>query len=80
MLSVFMTPWMKPSSIQSATSTAWRCVDLLQYCQRGHVGVTGRGVVSCDDVLQQHPDGILIAAGRKVLKCPYPHVACCHPS
>ncbi len=68
MLSVFITPWMKPTSSHCATSSA--CARDHRFEQRA-VGVLRRRgirVVAGDDVVGQQPHALPIAARREELE------------
>ena len=67
-LSVFMTPWMKPTSIQRATSSAWRCGHGRQQRVIGPLGLRRVGIMPCDDVVGEPPHPLGIAAGGEELE------------
>ena len=66
-LSVFITPWMKPTSIQRATSSACRVNDRLQQREIGPLGTGDVGVMPGDDVVGErlHP-GVVAARGEEL--------------
>ncbi|ETZ96493.1 hypothetical protein I545_6970 [Mycobacterium kansasii 662] len=55
MLSVFITPWTKPTSIQCAISDACAADHRFEQRQIGMLGVGGRRVMAHDRVVGQPP-------------------------
>ena len=68
MLSVFMTPWMKPTCIQCATSAACRVDDAVEQCAIAVVGCAGLGIVPRDDVVGERAERLDIAARGEELE------------
>ena len=67
-LSVFITPWMKPTCIQRATSDACGLDDCFEQGEVRVGRVSGVGVVAGDGVVGQSAHECGIAAGRGVLE------------
>ena len=68
MLSVFITPWMKPTFIHCAISAAWRALDALEQREKA-LGRAGQvGVVAGDRVLGELAHPLDVAAGGEELE------------
>ena len=55
MLSVFMTPWMKPTSIHRAISEAWASTTHSKNARYGFSASRACGIMACDRVVGQTP-------------------------
>ena len=75
MLSVFITPWMNPTSCHRATSDGLAVRDRAEELQVLLRGVGQLRVVAVDRVVGQRPQGRLVPQGRHVLERPDPDVA-----
>ena len=67
-LSVFMTPWMKPRSIHCATRRAWRAMTPSRNARYGLRRLRGFGVVAGDGVVGERAEGFGVAARGEVLE------------
>ena len=68
MLSVFITPWMKPTSSQRATSSACRAMTRFEQRAIGALGLGGLRVVPGDDVVGEQPHALGVAARGEILE------------
>ncbi len=71
MLSVFITPWMKPTPIHLRDQCSLPGDHGVQKIQRGF----DLGVMTCDDVIGQGLQGVGILPRREILKGADPDVA-----
>ena len=76
-LSVFITPWMKPSSIHCATRRACRAITPSKQRAVRLLRLRGLGVVPGDRVVSQHARGFDVALGGEVLEGADAEVARC---
>ena len=72
---MFMTPWMKPSSIHCATRLAWRPDDGVQERAVGLPGVRDGGVVAGDGVVGERAQAFGVASCREELESAYAEMA-----
>ena len=80
MLSVFITPWTKPTSIHCATSAAWAATTASKSARYGVLGVGGRRVVPRDGVVGQAAQQVGVAGGpRRTGRC-RPAGGCSRPA
>ena len=68
MLSVFITPWMKPTSSQRATSSAWRAIDAFEQRAIGALGLGDVRIVPGDDVVGEQAHAVGVAARGEELE------------
>jgi len=67
-LSVFMTPWMNPTSSQRATRSACSRDHGFQKRMIGALGIGRLRIMPADDVIRQPPHALGIAARREILE------------
>ena len=67
-LSVFMTPWMKPTSSQRATRSAWRAITALEQRAIGLLARRRLGIVAGDDVVGEQAQRLDVAARGEELE------------
>jgi hypothetical protein len=79
MLSVFMTPWTKPTSIHCATSDGLRGDHALEQREVGVVGRRRVRVVPGDRVVGEPAQQVDVAGGARVLEAADAQVAAGHP-
>ena len=79
MLSVFITPWTKPTSIHSRDQRRLGGDDRLEQGEVGVLRVGGRGVVARDRVVGEAPEQVEVVGGPGVLEGADAQVAARHP-
>ena len=67
-LSVFMTPWMKPMSIQRATSSAWRITTARKQGRVGMLRPAAFRIVPGDRVVGEEAQRLDVVAGGEILE------------
>ena len=79
MLSVFITPWTKPTSIQLRDQRRLGGDHRIEQCQVRVLGGGGVGVVPGDRVIGQPAQQVDVVGGPRVLEAPDPQVAARDP-
>ena len=69
-LSVFITPWMKPRSIHCATRCAWRAITPSSSARQGCFASDGLGIVASDGIVRERSGRAVSPRAAKYWKVP----------